>query len=140
MEVTAYWEGGYTTRVPIRDFEVRIDEPPSVGGRDTGPMPTEMLLATIASCFAMAVHHAARKHEVTLPDLAVRVRGDYAGPRFERITIEVLSSHPDRGELEDFKERAIEYCYVTNTIRQAPELDVRVVNEAPSHAPPPQPG
>jgi putative redox protein len=139
MEVTAYWEGGYSTRVPIRDFEIQIDEPHDVGGGDTGPMPTEMLLGTIGACFAMAVYHAARKREVELPDLAVRVRGEYEGPRFKRIVMDVLSSHEDRGLLEELKDQAIGFCYVTNTILRTPELDVRVADEVPTHAPPPRP-
>jgi putative redox protein len=140
MEVTAYWEGGYTTRVPIRGFEVRIDEPEEHGGEDTGPMPTEMLLGTLAACFAMSFHHAAKKRDVALPDLRVTVRGEYGQLCFDRITVEVHTQHPDREELERLLERAIGYCYVTNTLRKQPELEYRIAG-GPGHdlihAPPP---
>jgi putative redox protein len=141
MEVTAHWEGGFTTRVPIGRFEIWIDEPGEHGGRGLGPAPTQMLLASIASCFAMAVYHAARKREVTLPDLAVRVHGDYEGLRFSRIRVEVVSSHPDRAELDDLREQAIDYCYVTNTIRSDPEVSFALAEPAgggspTSHEPP----
>lgn len=126
-------------RTPIRDFEIRIDEPPRYGGEDTGPMPTEMLLATLASCFAMAVHHAARKRDVTLPDLAVRATGEYEGLGFKRITVEVLSGYTDREELERLKEQATDYCYVTNTLQRSPELIYRVVDEEVNHPPPSPP-
>ncbi|HEX6263375.1 MAG TPA: OsmC family protein [Actinomycetota bacterium] len=138
MEVTAYWEGGYTTRVPIRDFEIRIDEPERYGGRDTGPMPTEMLLGTLAACFAMAFHHAAKKDDVALPDLEVTARGEYGNLRFDRIAVEVRTSHPDREQLEAFLEKAIEYCYVTNTLAGSPELEYHVAGgEAHEVSPPP---
>lgn len=137
MEVTAYWEGGYKTRVPIRDFEIRIDEPERYGGEDTGPMPTEMLLGTLAACFAMAFHHAAKKRDVELPDLSVTVRGEYGNLRFDRISVEVNTSHTDRGELEGFLEKAIDYCYVTNTLRTGPELQYRVAGERPHEVSPP---
>ena len=141
MEVTAYWEGGYKTRVPIRDFELRVDEPERYGGEDTGPMPTEMLLGTLAACFAMAFHHAAKKRDVELPDLKVTVRGEYGNLRFDRIFVEVHTSHPDREELDGFLERAIEYCYVTNTLRSDPQLEYRIAGAEPhevSHAPSPE--
>jgi len=141
MEVTAYWEGGYKTRVPIRDFELRVDEPERYGGEDTGPMPTEMLLGTLAACFAMAFHHAAKKRDVELPDLKVTVRGEYGNLRFDRIFVEVHTSHPDREELDGFLERAIEYCYVTNTLRSDPQLEYRIAGAEPhevSRAPSPE--
>lgn len=137
MEVTAYWEGGYKTRVPIRDFELRVDEPERYGGEDTGPMPTEMLLGTLAACFAMAFHHAAKKEDVRLPDLEVTARGEYGKLRFDRISVEVRTSHPDEGQLEAFLEKAIDYCYVTNTLRSGPELEYRVAGSEPHEVSPP---
>src|SRR5713226_3199786 len=92
MEVTAYWEGSFRCRVPVRQFELRSDEPPQDGGTDTGPMPTELLLSSLAACFAMSVAYAARKQGIELPDLSVRVRGDHTGARFQRIAIEIRSS------------------------------------------------
>lgn len=133
MEVTAYWEGGYRCRVPVRDFDVVSDEPPQVGGRDEGPAPTELFLSSLAVCFAMAMYHAARKREIELPDLAVKVTGTYEGLKFVRLDIEVLSTHP-RAELEGLLDRASSYCYVSNTLRHGPELRYSVsdVNRAPA--------
>lgn len=139
MEITAYWEGGYRCRVPIRSFEVRADEPPEAGGTDAGPMPTELFLASLAVCFTMAVHHAARKRGMELPDLAVRVRGDYEGLRFSRLRVEIHSRH-SREELEAILELAISYCYVSNTLREKPEMDFVVAEEPLTHAPLPRHG
>jgi len=131
MEVTAYWEGGYRCRVPVRSFEITSDEPESVGGTDTGPTPTELLLSSLAVCYAMAVHHAARKRDIELPDLAVTATGDYEGPCFAGIELEVASSHP-REELETLVARANTYCYVSNTLRRAPELRVTIKDPEPA--------
>ena len=133
MEVTAYWEGGYRCRVPLRHFDVVADEPPHAGGTDEGPAPTELFLSSLAVCFAMAVYHAARKREVELPDLAVKVTGTYEGLKFVRLRVEVSSSHP-RDELQELVERAEAYCYVSNTLRHGPEMEYAVgdVKEAPA--------
>ncbi len=92
-------------------------------------MPTEVFIASLASCFMMAVAYAARKSGIELPDLAVTVNADYEGMRFSKIRVEVRSSHP-REILESLLGPAIGYCYVSNTLRGAPELEY-VVGESP---------
>ncbi|HEX2054751.1 MAG TPA: OsmC family protein [Actinomycetota bacterium] len=128
MEITAYWEKGYRCRVPVRSFEIIADEPPEAGGDDTGPAPTEIFLASLASCFAMAVAWASRKRGVELPDLAVRTRGRYLGLGFDEIRVEIISSHP-REELEEFVKRAIPFCYVSNTLKNQVKLEYVVADE-----------
>jgi putative redox protein len=139
VEATARWEGAYRCRVTMRQFELRVDEPPRhSGGTDTGPQPTELLLASLASCFALAVAHAAGKRGITLPDLEVTAAGEYDGLGFGAVRVEVRSSHPD-DELAVLVERAKPFCYVSNTLRGQPELRY-VVAGASSHQPPPSPG
>jgi putative redox protein len=139
VEVTARWEGAYRCRVSVRQFELLVDEPPAhAGGTDTGPQPTELLLASMASCFALAVAHAAGKRRITLPDLAVTATGEYDGLRFATIRVEVRSTHPP-AELAELVERAKQFCYVSNTLRGHPALEY-VVAESSSHQPPPSPG
>ncbi len=124
--VEARWEGGYKCRVQAGAFEIRVDEPSSAGGEDTGAQPTELFLGSIASCFALAVHHVARKRGIELPDLAVKAIGTYGGPKFVHIRVEVTSSH-GREELEKLVERAKAVCYVSNTIRTLNDTEVVVV-------------
>jgi putative redox protein len=122
--VNAQWLGGYQVDVAAGTFQVRVDEPATVGGTDTGPQPTDYLLASVASCFVMALVYSARKHAVQLPPaVAVTVTGTYDGPRFSDIAIEVAAQLPD-----DVAERLIasaeRVCYVTNTLRRPPEIAV----------------
>ena len=137
-EIVALWHGGYRCSVRMRSFEIQIDEPAEYGGSDSGPMPTEVFLASLGACFALAVAHAARKQGIELPDLSVHASGEYEGTRFRRLKVEVHSSHP-RNQLKRFVERAVSYCYVSNTLLQTPEIEYviadRPVNRATS---PPQ--
>jgi putative redox protein len=137
LEVVAHWEGGYRCRVPVRQFAIIVDEPPSAGGTDTGPMPTELFLSSLASCFTLSVYHAARKRSIELPDLSVKVSGRYKGLRFEHITVEVASTHP-REQLQALIEPAIRTCYVSQTLKEQPRVDY-VVSEGPPTPPLPQP-
>jgi putative redox protein len=130
-EITASWEGGYRCRIPVRGFEIVADEPLDEGGTDTGPAPTELFLASLASCFTMAVAHAARKRGIELADLTVRTTGHYQGLSFDEIRVEIISSHP-REELQRLIERAIPWCYVSNTLNNEVRLEYVVGEAQPS--------
>ena len=121
--VSAKWLGGYRCDVSAGDFTIPVDEPESVGGTNEGPQPTELLLAALSSCFTLAVAHAAKKRGIELTHLAVDVTGTYDGPRFSALAIRV-----DAGCDEAVKDRLMQaasrVCYVSNTIRDTPELSV----------------
>jgi len=84
----------------------------------------------------MAVYHAFRKRGVDLPDLAVHVQAEYEGLRFGRIRVEVQSSHP-KEEIEALMDRIISYCYVSNTLRQPPDMEFVVAETSLTHRPAP---
>lgn len=107
------------------DHEIIVDEPESSGGTDTGSQPTDLLLASIASCFTLAMAHAANKGGIELHDLSVRVVGTYEGLKFTRIELLIVSAEP-RGVLEELIPVAERVCYVTNTLRQAPEIRIEL--------------
>jgi putative redox protein len=138
LEVVAHWEGGYRCHLPVRQFELVVDEPATAGGTDSGPMPTELFLSSLASCFTLSVYHAARKRSIELPDLSVTARGRYKGLRFEHITVEVTSTLP-RDELEPLMEPAIRTCYVSQTLKAEPEVEYVIAPAAvtPGSLPPP---
>jgi putative redox protein len=120
---TAVWRGGYATDVSGRGHTLRSDEPRSAGGEDTGPMPTELLTAAVASCFCMAVAWAAGKRRVELPDLEVEVQARRAGtePRYGRYEVWVRSSLPT-DQLEPLVDLASRWCWVSNTLAAPPEI------------------
>lgn len=95
----------------------------TAGGDGTGPQPTDLFLASFASCFALSLAHVARKRGIELEDLSVRAIGTYGGPKFVSVRIEVTSSH-DRAELEKLVERASAVCYVSNTLRVLDDTEV----------------
>jgi putative redox protein len=113
--------------VKARDHVIVVDEPTHAGGGNTGPQPTEVYLASVASCFALAVYHVARKRSVELTDLRVRAVGEYDGPKFATVRVEVTSSHP-REELDALLKRASAVCYVSNTMRAVDDVEVVVVD------------
>jgi len=119
IEVTATWQGPWATDVGTRGHTIRIDEPESAGGDDTGLMPTEAFIASLAACFAMSVAWTARKRDMEVPRLSVTVTALRAGRelRYDRIHVDT------RAELDDERlaflvERARPFCWVSNTLAE----------------------
>lgn len=102
-------------------FDIVVDEPPSAGGSDTGPQPTDLLLASVSSCFALAMAFVAAKRGIELDGLDVETVGEYDGPRFARISVTVTANIA-RETLQELLPQAQRVCYVTNTLRTPPEL------------------
>jgi putative redox protein len=117
----ALWTGGWRCEVEAGGFSLIVDEPASVGGTGTGPMPTDLLLASLSSCFALALAWAARKQGIDLPDLEVSATGAYDGPRFASLKLTVESSLAEE-QLTTLFEPAMRACYVSNTFAQCPEI------------------
>jgi organic hydroperoxide reductase OsmC/OhrA len=125
LSVESTWEGGYRCTVATRQFRIRIDEPESAGGGDTGPQPSEVFLASLAGCFTLALYHVAKKRSIELPDITVKATGTYEGPGFAHLAIEVKSSaSPD--VIESLIEPAKRVCYVSNTLRNISGVDVKL--------------
>jgi putative redox protein len=124
----ATWRGGWLCSVDAGGFPLTVDEPPSVGGTGRGPMPTDLLLASLSSCYALALAWAARKRGIELPDLVVAATGTYDGPCFGALELTVRTSLPPE-EIEPLLEPAKRVCYVSNTLVDAPEIDVVVQRE-----------
>lgn len=122
---SARWDGDLRAVVDAGGFQLIVDEPESVGGTGRGPQPTDVLLASIASCFAIAMAHVARKSGAGLSDLNVTATATYDGLRFSTVAI-ALTSTAAAETLERLIPLAQRVCYVTNTLRQPPEITISV--------------
>jgi putative redox protein len=55
-------DGSFKHTVQVREHQLTVDEPPELGGNDTGPDPQELLAVSLASCTAITMEmYAARK-------------------------------------------------------------------------------
>jgi putative redox protein len=116
--VSVQWMGGYRTQINVRDVHLmRGDETPEYGGEDTGPMPTELLLAAVGTCMCLAVAHVARKRriEITQLSLDIGAEKDMQAFRFREISLTVRADLP-QDKLDPLIEQARHYCFVSNTL------------------------
>ncbi|HEU4600306.1 MAG TPA: OsmC family protein [Solirubrobacterales bacterium] len=81
MRVVARRVEGYAHDVEIEGgHELRVDEPVAAGGRDSGPSPTSLLGASLASCIAITVEMYAGRKGWDLGAVEVEVEIGYEGP------------------------------------------------------------
>lgn len=118
-------EDGLRCRVRAGEHEFVVDEPASVGGTDAGPQPTDLLLGAVASCFTIAISYCAAQRDLHPDPVRVQVTGTYDGPRFSSITISASVGGLTPEELATVTAAAERVCYVTNTLRTGPAVEVR---------------
>jgi uncharacterized OsmC-like protein len=63
------------TRSRVRSFDLRLDEPPELGGGDAGPNPVEAVLAALGSCQAIVYRAYASVLGLRLDRVEVEARG-----------------------------------------------------------------
>lgn len=122
-DVVSVSVAGYEARVTVRGHELTVDEPAEDGGKDTGPTPTELLLASLASCYTLALRWAAKHRNVPLGDVQVTANGSYDGLKFGRIRLEVRGDLPP-GEEAALLRDASRVCYVSSTLAGGVPVDV----------------
>jgi len=67
---------GLHRQVKIRGFEVEVDEPPALGGKDKAPNPVEYALAALATCQEITYRLHADALGIPLKDVSVELEGE----------------------------------------------------------------
>ena len=60
----------------VRNYSLRMDEPESLGGTDTGMNPVEALLAALGSCLVIVAGAFAKSQQFDLQSFKVELEGD----------------------------------------------------------------
>ena len=119
-------QGPYGQVVTAGHHVFGADEPESLGGKDTGPDPYELLLAGLGACTAMTIRMYADRKKIALSRVEVRLRhvqrasaGKEIKDKFERVvTLSGDLTSEQRQSLLEIAER----CPVSKTLRQSSEI------------------
>jgi Predicted redox protein, regulator of disulfide bond formation len=123
VRVKAVWQQGYQVELKTREHTIIVDKPKDFGGLDQGPIPTELLLASLASCLTLVIRNMCLKMRLDLEQLQVDVQGEFDSTHFkcEQLMVEVTSSL-DPKLLKRVMDKAIKYCYVSNTLHEGCQI------------------
>jgi uncharacterized OsmC-like protein/alpha-beta hydrolase superfamily lysophospholipase len=88
-------DGPYAQTIAAGPHVLHADEPASVGGRDTGPTPYGLLLASLGACTAMTLRMYARRKGIALEHVSVRLRHEKVHAT-DCETCETQTGHLDR--------------------------------------------
>ncbi len=97
--------------------EMSIDQAPEYGGEGAGPMPSEILLWSVAGCIGQTIIFVAAKKCVELKNLIIHAEGNKNSETFTLDSIDVnIQSDCKKSVLENILKIAKKYCFVSNTI------------------------
>ncbi len=105
------------------------DQLSAYGGNGEGPMPSELLLWSIAACFGQSILYVAARMRKSVEGLSLEIQGDKDPKafRFSYVTISVYSQCPVEW-LEKIVQTAKKYCYITNSL--SVPLRIEIVTRA----------
>jgi putative redox protein len=123
----------YSQSVTIGRHVLTADEPPSRGGRDSGPSPYEYLLAGLGACTAITLRMYAERHSWPLRHTEVKLRHEKvvlpdatsATDLFHRVI------HLDGDLTEEQRARLFqvaERCPVSETLRHVAVIDTKLAD------------
>jgi uncharacterized OsmC-like protein len=122
--------GGDQFDINIRGHVVHVDQPVKDGGHDTAPTPTELFIASLASCVAFYARRYLARHDLPTDGLAVQATFDMGAKPARVAGIDVRLIVPEGIPVErlDALLAVATHCTVHNTLACDPEVSITLVN------------
>lgn len=112
--------------IAVRGHVLYVDQPLEDGGADFAPTPTELLVASLASCVAFYVRRFLARHDLPTGGLAVRATYAMADrpARVGDVGIAITLPHGVPVERYPALLAVARHCTVHNTLEQPPEVRI----------------
>jgi len=119
--------------IRLGPHEVAVDQPFENGGTDTAPNPTELFVGSYAACVAFYARRFLHRHGL---DESVTVDASWETEnrphRVSAIGFEVAAAVPP--DLQARFISVVRSCTVGNTLRDAPEVSLKVLSPSVRHS------
>lgn len=131
VETSGEWTGGVQTKINIRSFEpLIVDEPQSLGGRNEGPNPVELVLAGLSSCTSVMIAIIAKEQKFSYEAAEFSNSGELdlqglmgvkgVSPHFQSVQFDVVLTTDESDERIELLKQAVEArCPVMNLLLDA---------------------
>lgn len=114
--------------IALRDHVVWVDQPVTDGGSDIAPTPTELFVASLASCVAFYARRFLARHDLPTSGLAVTASFEMADRPARVSDITVTLTVPE-GVPEGRRAALLavaSHCTVHNSLEQPPSVTVEL--------------
>ena len=115
--------------IAIGGNRLRVDQPAEAGGTGTAPTPTELFIASLASCVAFYAGRYLTRHGYSRTGLAVTAGYEFAPDRPARVGAIRLSMKVPTGLPEErwpALAAVASHCTVHNTLDKPPAVDLEL--------------
>ena len=121
-------EGGMKFAAQVRSHRVIIDQPERAGGGDAGPMPIELLGASLGSCVALYVQQFCQSRDLPCEGMRVEVQqyGAANPNRIAEFVLRIVLPSELSEHQEEMLERAAQSCPAHHTLTQGAKVTVHV--------------
>ncbi|KKR31818.1 MAG: hypothetical protein UT63_C0059G0001 [Candidatus Gottesmanbacteria bacterium GW2011_GWC2_39_8] len=129
MEMTISYKEGEKFIASCRGHEITIDQPLDNGGKDEGPTPPELFIASLGSCIGVYVLAYCKNAKINTEGMAINVKWEKAKDPDRIGTIKVDIKLPeDVGKRKAALLKVAEHCLVHNTITHLPIIEITLQN------------
>jgi putative redox protein len=122
--------GGDKFDINVRGHVVRVDQPVKDRGEDTAPTPTELFIASLASCVAFYARRYLARHDLPTDGLAVEATFNMGSKpaRVAGIAMRLIVPEGVPAERLDALLAVATHCTVHNTLTLEPDVSITLVD------------
>jgi uncharacterized OsmC-like protein len=127
--LSVHADGGDRYSIRKGRHTIVVDQPIEAGGTDTGLTPTDLFVASLASCTAHYAGRFLRRHQLSSEGMDVTCSFEMATDRPARVGTISLDVRVPGGVPEHLEERfraVIEHCTVKNSIAAPPTIELHL--------------
>lgn len=129
--ITTYYKGNMLFESKVGNHTLSIDVPEDVGGRDRGPTPLELFVASLGSCIGVYVASYCEKNGIDDTGMTVEINFEKVSNPTRLANLKAIIRLPkgDCGHRVKAIEQTAMHCAVHNTIRTMKELAIEVLGQ-----------
>ncbi len=120
------YDGAERYEIAVRGHTIVVDQPIHAGGSDEAPTPTELFVASLASCVAFYAGRYLTRHGLSRVGLSVAVNYRMADPPTRVADVQLTVRLPDDfpAERRPALAAVVEHCTVHNSLITPPTVRI----------------